>query len=249
MDLPSTQSFTIDAEQRLEDTLQSLDNTVAPLSEAPVPETSPGDPTTFPVSITGDIATVRQTDIDGLGDFLNMRQTPNSWHLTFPTLFHPIINDGIWSYFGQPNSNCVNRNRAIKNYPAWHKWNMWRSDGRPAKHPTLLFVIANEHYKHQLFGQGHVCLNSEDMIDVCMSPESFLETLRDPDTPGNIFSKRLNHCADNVRGTDQYWKSMGSDFHETAFCHSHVYKRQPNMCHTLSDSEFNDPQLRLLVAR
>jgi hypothetical protein len=138
MDLPSTQSSIIYAEQRLEDTLQSLDNTVAPLSEAPVPETSPGAPTTVPVSITGDIATVRQTDLDGLGDFVNTRQMTNTWHLAFSKLFTPILNDGVSSYFVQPNSNCANRDRAIKNYPDWHKWNMWRSDGRPAKHPTIV---------------------------------------------------------------------------------------------------------------
>jgi hypothetical protein len=146
-----------------------------------------------------------------------MRQKPNTWHLVFTTLFPPILNDGIWSYFGQPNFNCVNRDRAIKNYPAWHKWNMRRYDGRPAKYPTLSFVLANKHYKHQLFGPGHVCLNSEDMIDVSMPPESFLETLRGPGTPGNIFAKRLNHYAANVRGTYQYWKSMDSDFRKTAF--------------------------------
>jgi hypothetical protein len=208
-----------------------------------------GAPTIVPVSITGDIATVRQFDLYGLGDFVDMRNTPNAWHIASPTLFPPILNDGIWSFFGQPNSNCINRDRSIKNYPAWHKWNMWRSDGRPAKQPTLSFVLANEHYKHQLFGQGHVCLNSEDMVDVSMSPESFLDTLRGHGTPGNTFANRLNHYAANVRGTDQYWKSMGSDFRATAFCHSHFHKRQPNMFHTLSHSEFNDPHLRLLVAR
>jgi hypothetical protein len=93
MDLPSTQSYIIDAGQRLQDTLQLLDTTVASLSEAPVPETSPGVPTNVPVSITGDIATVPQTDLDGLGDFVNMRQTPNAWHLAFPALFSPILND------------------------------------------------------------------------------------------------------------------------------------------------------------
>jgi hypothetical protein len=125
MDLPSVQTSITDAEQRLEHKFQSLYNTAAPLSEAPVPETAPGAPTIFPVSVTGDIATVRKSDLDGLGNFVNMRKTPNAWHLEFPTLFPPILNDGIWSFFGQPNSNCINRDRSIKNYPAWHKWNMW----------------------------------------------------------------------------------------------------------------------------
>jgi hypothetical protein len=82
-----------------------------------------------------------------------------------------------------------------------------------------------------------------------MSLESFMETLLGPGTPGNTFVNRLNHYDANLRGTDQYWKSMGSDFRATDFCHIHVHKQQPNMFHTLSYSEFNDPHLRLLVAR
>jgi hypothetical protein len=100
MDLPSSQTSITDADQRPEHTLQSLDNTVAPISEAPVPETAQGAPTIVPLSTTGDIATVRQSDIDGLGDFVDMRKTPNAWTLAFPTLFPPILNDGFWSFLG-----------------------------------------------------------------------------------------------------------------------------------------------------
>jgi hypothetical protein len=38
------------------------------------------------------------------------------------------------------------------------------------------------------------------------------------------FSKCICHYAANVQGTYQYWQSMGSDFHATNFCHSHVHK-------------------------
>jgi hypothetical protein len=55
------------------------------------------------------------------------------------------------------------------------------------------------------------------MIDVSMSPESFLETLRGPVTPGNAFAKPIAHYDANLWDIDQYWKLMGSNFHENAF--------------------------------
>jgi hypothetical protein len=119
MDLQSTQAFIIDTKRRLQAMLKSLANTDAPLLEAPVPEDSPISHTTVYVAITGDIVSLRQTDLDGLGDFANTRQTPNVWNLAFPTLFPPILNDGICTYFGQPSSNRANRDRSVKNYPAW----------------------------------------------------------------------------------------------------------------------------------
>jgi hypothetical protein len=75
---PPAQSSVMDAEQRLQATLQSLDNTDIHLLEVPVPEDSRVAQADVPVSITGDTATVRQTDLDGLGDFVNLRQTPNA---------------------------------------------------------------------------------------------------------------------------------------------------------------------------
>jgi hypothetical protein len=79
---------------------------------------------TVSVSITDDTVTVNQTNLDGLCHFVNMRQIKNAWQLVFTTLFPPILNYGLCSYFGQPNSNCATCDRSIKNYPVWHKWNM-----------------------------------------------------------------------------------------------------------------------------
>jgi hypothetical protein len=76
-----------------------------------------------------------------------------------------------------------------------------------------------------------------------------MESIRGPGSSGNTFSKRLCHFAANVSGTDQYWQYVGRNFQETSFCHNHAHKRQPNMFHTLSHSEFNDPHLRLLIAQ
>jgi hypothetical protein len=172
---------------------------------------TPDDVTVY---INGDTATVRHADVDGLGDFVNMRNTPNFWHMDFPTLYPPVLHNGVWSYYGQPNTNRATRDLSLNSYPSWHKWNMWRSGGRPAKHPPLIFVLANKHYKHQLFGQGHACLDTESTVDASM---------HGPGSSGNTFSKRLCHFAANVRGTDQYWKSMGSNFCATAFFHSRVH--------------------------
>jgi hypothetical protein len=93
MDLPSTQSSI--GWEAPSSRIQALDNTDIPLSEVPVPDDSPVTHITFPVSITGDTATVHLHDLDGLGDFVNTRQTPNTWDLSLPTLFPPILNDGL----------------------------------------------------------------------------------------------------------------------------------------------------------
>jgi hypothetical protein len=113
--------------------------------------------------------------------------------------------NGVWFYYGQPNTNRATRDCSATSYPIWHKWNMWRSDGRPANHPTLAFMLANERYKHQLFGQGRVCIDTEITVDIYMSPSSFVESMRGPASSVNTFSKRICHYAANVRGTDQYW--------------------------------------------
>jgi hypothetical protein len=75
-----------------------------------------------------------------------------------------------------------------------------------------------------------------------------MESMRGPGSSDDTFSKHLCHFAANIRGTDKYWQSRGIKFHATAFCHSHAHKRQPQMFHTLSHSEFNDPHLGLLIA-
>jgi hypothetical protein len=175
-----------------------------------------------------------------------MRKTPNAWHLAFPTLFPPVFNNGVWSYYGQQNTNHVTRDRFVTRYPSWHKWNIRRFNGCPAKHPSLALVLANEHYNHQLFGQGRVCLETKNMGD-SMYPYYFMESMRGPGSSGDTVSKHLCHFAVNVMGTDQYWQYMGSNFCATAFFHSHAHKRQPNMFHTLSPSNFNDPHFHILI--
>jgi hypothetical protein len=66
------QSSIMDVEQRLQAMLQSLYNTETHLSEGPVTDESHVSQATVPLSITGDTATLRQADLDGLGDFVNL---------------------------------------------------------------------------------------------------------------------------------------------------------------------------------
>jgi hypothetical protein len=70
LDLPPSQSAIVDAEQCLQEALHSLDYTHV---TAPPPTMLDA-----PMGINGDTSTVRQTDVDGLGEFVNMRKTPNA---------------------------------------------------------------------------------------------------------------------------------------------------------------------------
>jgi hypothetical protein len=185
-DVPPAQSAIVDADQNLQETLQSLYSTpvtVRPSTTVDAPMT----PYYVPVDFNGDTATVCQSDLDDLGEFINMRKTQNDWHLAFLTLYPPVLKNGVWSYYGQPNTNRATQDRSTTSCPIWHKWNMWRSGGRLAKHPTLTFVLANEQYKHQLFGQRRVCLDTESTVYVSMSPASFMESMRGPASSGNTF--------------------------------------------------------------
>jgi hypothetical protein len=47
-----------------------------------------------PVHLNGDNATVCQSDLDGLGEFVNMRKMSNAWHLDFPALYPPVLHNG-----------------------------------------------------------------------------------------------------------------------------------------------------------
>jgi hypothetical protein len=52
-------------------------------------------PDYFPVDFNGDTANVRQIDLDGLGESVNMRKMSNAWHLDFPTVYPPVLRNGV----------------------------------------------------------------------------------------------------------------------------------------------------------
>jgi hypothetical protein len=95
-DLPPAQSAIVDAEQRLQETLHSLDCTPVTVPPSTTVD-APMIPVDVPVYTNGDTANVRQSDLDDLGEFVNKRKTPNAWHLAFTTLYHPVPHKSVWS--------------------------------------------------------------------------------------------------------------------------------------------------------
>jgi hypothetical protein len=113
----------------------------------------------------GTEAAVDQTEILPTGDFVDMRRTKFAWAMAFPTVFRPRqLTDGSYMVDG----DCTGWDGPRDRTPQFHEWAkhlMWRSDGMPAKHPTLGLVLNNDIQRRQLHSQGLVALHLDNSMD------------------------------------------------------------------------------------
>jgi hypothetical protein len=102
--------------------------------------------------------TFQQNSVLSTNGFANMNTTSFAWARAFPTLFIPtcikIPDHWEWRIFHDPTGWGTPRDNTVKT-KLWYEYMMWRSDGRPAAHPTFDLILYNHNIKNQLQQQGH----------------------------------------------------------------------------------------------
>jgi hypothetical protein len=134
-DVPPAKSEIVNAKQLLQKTLHSLDCTpitVPPYTTVDAPMT----PDDVPVEFNGDPVTVCKNDLEGLGEFVNMRKTLNTCHLDFPKLYPPVLHNDVCSYYVHPNTNRATRECSATSYPIWQDTSI-RAAQRAIHAPTF----------------------------------------------------------------------------------------------------------------
>ena len=110
-------------------------------------------------------ATFDHGELLPVNGFVNMNSQPYAWSLAFPTLFIPTyvkVGDHIeWKIFHDITGWEGPREKPVKKNQ-WHEHLMWRSDGRPAAHPTFSLVLYNAKVKNYLQRQGQYLINTTD---------------------------------------------------------------------------------------
>ena len=109
----------------------------------------------------GEEAHVLQSNLLPTGDFVKMGTKRFSYSMAFPTVFCPAYVDGRWTIPGDFTAWHTPRHRCVPK-PDWHRWLMWRSDGRPAAHPTFALFLDNDSRRSQLQSQGCIALRDVD---------------------------------------------------------------------------------------
>ena len=203
------------------------------------------------VTIERDRATMQQESVLPTGGFVDMRNTRYSWARAFPSVFHPVPNaDGSWVVPGDITGHHVNVKERQVSWTDWCKWLMWRSDGLPARHPTLPLVLHSETVRSQLFTQGSVCISLNDTLigDPTMNVTELADKIREDPNYGKSIATSINYFAGNVRGTDQYFASVQRDFRAVAFFNNYINNQPIRLFHTASMAEYHDPNLRRIIS-
>ena len=111
-------------------------------------------------------------DVYKNNEFVDMNNTEYVWARTFPSLFIPIYINGDWVIRHDYTGTSTIRDFEIT-FNEWAEYQMWRSDGMPASHPTFSIVIYNHKLRHLLQGQGKHALNISG-LDPNMKADDFL---------------------------------------------------------------------------
>ena len=175
----------------------------------------------------GERILLEQNRVLVLGTFVDMRKTPWAWASAFPTLFPPTYVNGLWRVCGDPYGEPLGKMRDQKvTLTEWAKYCMWRSDGRPAQHPTFALVVHSVISQGQLHGQGQAYVKRSN-VPPGMTLGEFAEQWGDI-AKRKKFRDGLMHSLQNVRGTDQYWKNKFMDFTAGDYYLSYVKKKVRN---------------------
>ena len=174
-------------------------------------------------------ATFDQPTVLPIDGFANMNNTPYSWAQAFPTIFMPhyimhkgkyqwvILHDITGSDGPRDKSASINK---------WYEYQIWRSDGMPAAHPTFALVLHNHKIKNTLQKQGQYVVNTSD-IDPHLLIED-IKKAKDDDEIKVVLNKLLKQAhvhAGNVPGTKPYWKNTRFEFKATNFYNSYIKKK------------------------
>ena len=192
----------------------------------------------------GEKAVMEAESLFPKGGFVNMKSTPWAWAMSFPSLFPPSLHNGEWAIFGDPTAFHRERDQT-PTLIEWGEWMMWRNDGGPAKHPTFALILNAEITQTQLRTQGNVFLSRNQLCPE-MSVKEFQQEYKDA-KKRKQFHENIQHVAGNVRGTDQYWKSVRNKFKASIFYLQYVKKKEMRYFITGSQAEYHDPFLRRVL--
>ena len=198
-------------------------------------------------------ATFDHGELLPVNGFVNMNSQPYAWSLAFPTLFIPTyvkVGDHMeWKIFHDITGWEGPREKPVKKNQ-WHEHLMWRSDGRPAAHPTFSLVLYNAKVKNYLQRQGQYLINTTD-FDAGVTIEA-IRRANDDDAVLAQTTKLLERAivySGNSPGTPEYWKATYHEFVAANFLRSYLFGEDINMFITGSLAEFHEYPLRLLLSK
>ncbi|KAL7526201.1 hypothetical protein ACHAXR_003700, partial [Thalassiosira sp. AJA248-18] len=205
------------------------------------------------LNANGTEATFQQRDVLPTDGFVNMNTTRYAWARAFPTVFIPrytsINGEMNWRIFHDWTAWEGPRDKDV-DFNSWCEYQMWRSDGVPASHPTFALVLYNHKLKNSLQGQGRFVVQNSgiDMTTTC-------EDIRNA-PQGHQLHKQIDtllkaahmHTA-NVPGTDAYWRARYHEFKATSLYQSEIDDATAAFFHTASIAKYYDFNLRLLLSK
>eukprot|EP00984_Skeletonema_dohrnii_P031047 scaffold23084_cov153-Skeletonema_dohrnii-CCMP3373.AAC.2 len=201
-------------------------------------------------------ATFQHNDVLRVDGFADMNRTPFAWARAFPSLFIPVYtvknhatSDYGWVIFHDITGWSGLRDKIV-NRNQWYEHMMWRSDGRPAAHPTFGLVLYNHKVKNYLQRQGQFLINTSDF-----DPTTTIEQIKeatDEDTIRSLTQKLLEKAlvhSGNQPGTSAYQKATYHEFIAHSFFQQYICGNGIDVFLTGSLAEFHEHYLRVLLAK
>jgi hypothetical protein len=200
-------------------------------------------------------ATFQHNEVLPVDGFADMNKTRYAWARAFPSLFIPVYafnrstGQMEWMIFHDITGWVATRDKSV-NKIQWYEFMMWRSDGRPAGHPTFSLVLYNHKVKNYLQGQGQYLVNTSDFDPT--TTINAIRTATDEDAvkkqTQKLLEKALVHSG-NQPGTPAYMKSTYHEFCALTFFKQYIHHLDLDVFLTGSLAEFHEYYLRLLLAK
>jgi hypothetical protein len=200
-------------------------------------------------------ATFQHNDVLPIDGFADMNTTRYAWARAFPSLFVPVYafnhntSQMEWMIFHDITGWVATRDKSV-NKIQWYEFLLWRSDGRPAGHPTFSLVLNNHKVKNYLQGQGQYLVNTSDLDPT--TTINAIRTATDEDTVRKLTEKLLEKAhvhSGNQPGTPAYMKSTFHEFEALTFYKQYILRLDLDVFLTGSLAEFHEYYLRLLLAK
>ena len=190
----------------------------------------------------------QQAQVITTNGFVDMDNTRHVWARAFPTLFPPsyILLDGKWQWAILHDLTGWRRLReAPLDFKEWSRFQEWRSDGRPASHPTFKLAVHNHRVKKFAQGQGRQAIRTAGV-----DPNTLVSDIQNAANDSDL-AKAVDrvvelayHCSSNMVGSKGYMQSQYHEMKAINFCADYMHKRNYNLFHTLSQAEFHEYPLR-----
>ena len=184
--------------------------------------------------------------------FVDMDKTPYAWARAFPTLFPPsyVLIDGKWQWAILHDITGWKRLRdAPLDFKEWSRFQLWRSDGRPAAHKTFKLAVHNHRVKKFAQSQGRQAVRTAGI-----DPNILIRDIQNApdDSALRKATERVvdlaYHCSSNMVGSRGYMDAKYHEMKAINFCADYMEKKNYNIFHTLSQAEFHEYPLRRVLS-